>query len=567
VSEFTPPVDPAEAQAFEAVTDIGQRLYRLFRLSYAPKSVRIVGGVVSLFPGEHNLTPEQILAADPGSGLAGRAVFTGGRTWTVTTAEAILLNAAGYTVAGGVILPPFTPPTVGLALTSYEPTVNLGLNQSLVLVPSQILVLNFFSPTALAPPKLQPNLLALDLALRAPIVPPHKVRPAQISMNLAAFITSVTPTVGCQGVAVPAGSDLISVMNANPAGTVYCVASGTFAITGPLPFQNGDQLIGALGAQGQRLTIITGSDVTTNFANGSSSAVTVKNLVIEHFNNPTQQGVATGAQTNWIVDNCEIRFNAGTGWHTHDGTTVRNSFIHHNKQMGIGGQGDNCTIESTEVADNNWQGLYDWGWEAGGSKWVSTVNLTVRNCNFHHNGGPGIWTDGSNVGVLYEGNNCHDNFAPGIFHEIGGSCVIRNNTVSGNAWGTARLNIPNQSINGYAGGILISESNPVEVYGNTVFDNNGGIIAIDNDRGTNIRVINLNVHNNDVTVDDTTTDPVAGIYDFGDLYDAYAAASNNHFEANTYHVGADTTPFWWADAGKTWAQWQAFGHDDTGTID
>jgi hypothetical protein len=60
-----------------------------------PRSVLIEGGVVSAVFG-----PDmgRILAADSGSGYANRSVFLGGRTWTITKAEKVILEAAGYTV-------------------------------------------------------------------------------------------------------------------------------------------------------------------------------------------------------------------------------------------------------------------------------------------------------------------------------------------------------------------------------------------------------------------------------------------------------------------------------------
>lgn len=61
------------------------------------RSVRIVGGVASTYPGEGFLTGADIDAADAGSGYDGKAVFLGGHVWTVTAGEETILNAAGYT--------------------------------------------------------------------------------------------------------------------------------------------------------------------------------------------------------------------------------------------------------------------------------------------------------------------------------------------------------------------------------------------------------------------------------------------------------------------------------------
>lgn len=60
-----------------------------------PGSVIIQGGVVSAV---HNPDMSQIANADVGSGYNQRAVFLGGRTWTVSQAEKTILEAAGYLV-------------------------------------------------------------------------------------------------------------------------------------------------------------------------------------------------------------------------------------------------------------------------------------------------------------------------------------------------------------------------------------------------------------------------------------------------------------------------------------
>lgn len=385
---------------------------------------------------------------------------------------------------------------------------------------------------------------------------------------VAPSTTPPPPTSGtCSGTNVAAGSDLVSVANNNPAGTTFCLAAGTFAIGSSLPIQTGDKWVGALDGNGQRLSIITGNNTTSYFVTATSSGATLRNMVIEKFNNPAQQGVNSGAQTSYLVENVELRYNGGHGWHTHDDTIVRNSFIHHNLQAGLGGQGDRVLVENNEISYNNYLGKYDWGWEAGGSKWVQAVNLTVRGNFSHHNCGPGLWTDSpGNQNVIYENNRLEDNHGPGIMHEISGSAIIRNNTLKNNAWGDSSglCSQPNIA-SGYRGGILISESHPVEVYGNTLYGNDGGIIAIDNERGSGNYVANLYVHDNDITITRSSSDVASGCYDYGSTYNCYA--NNNRWENNKYHVGTYlSSPFWWQGSAKTWSQWRSYGFDANGTI-
>src|SRR5690606_3674612 len=124
---------------------------------------------------------------------------------------------------------------------------------------------------------------------------------------------------------------------------------------------------------------------------------------------------------------------------------------HHQSQLGIGGIGDDVLVEDNEIAFNNYEAEYSWGWEAGGTKFVRTNRLIVRNNHVHSNHGPGLWTDIENDRVLIEGNLVEDNVGPGIFHEISYRAVIRDNEVYRNGVG-----LPN-SYSG-AAGILISAS-------------------------------------------------------------------------------------------------------------
>ena len=61
-------------------------------------TVIITGGVANASPGYQNASVDQLNAADSGSGVAGKGVFEGGRSYTVTSAEDTILSAAGYTV-------------------------------------------------------------------------------------------------------------------------------------------------------------------------------------------------------------------------------------------------------------------------------------------------------------------------------------------------------------------------------------------------------------------------------------------------------------------------------------
>lgn len=94
---FTP---PTYEQAFirEEGSNQAQGLMRHydFPVGY---SVLITGGVATTYPGRTVPTQDDIDAADSGSGFGGKAAFIGGRTYTITSAEETILQAAGYTTA------------------------------------------------------------------------------------------------------------------------------------------------------------------------------------------------------------------------------------------------------------------------------------------------------------------------------------------------------------------------------------------------------------------------------------------------------------------------------------
>lgn len=388
--------------------------------------------------------------------------------------------------------------------------------------------------------------------------------------TVAPTTTTVPPTTtttapgGCQGTSVAAGANLVTVANSQPAGATFCLAAGTYQVTAAIPFQSGDKWIGAAN----RGSILTGGGTTQYLVTATTQNVLLRSMVLERFNNPIQQGINTGAQTFWTLDNVELRLNT-TGWHTHNDSRVINSYIHHNRQLGLGGSGDRALIENNEIAFNNDAGLYDWGFEAGGSKWVNAANLTVRGNYSHNNCGPGLWTDGTgNVSITYENNRTDNNHGPGIMHEIGGSAVIRNNTAAGNAFGDASsgTSCTQPSISsGYGGGILVADSHDVEVYGNTLTGNDGGVVMINDNRGTGVDPYNNNVHDNTISIPSNTGYRAAGCNDVVGTF-CYSAGANNRFTNNDYVVNGVANPFRWDGADRNWTYWRAEGFDLTGSI-
>jgi parallel beta-helix repeat protein len=391
--------------------------------------------------------------------------------------------------------------------------------------------------------------------------------------TVVATTTSTTPPSACIGVSVATSANLGSLAAANPVGTTFCLPAATFTLSGPIVAKQGQRWIGALGPGGERLTVISGGDVVRQFLSCTCPDVTLANIVIERFastvveNTNTQEGTFSGTFPRMTIINVEARRNWGAGIVTHDGAIVRDSYIHDNRWHGFIGQGNDVLIENNEISYNNCLDLFNWGWSGGGAKWVDADGLIVRDNWAHHNGGPGLWTDGDNSGILYEDNRVEDNHGPGIMHEIGGSAIIRNNTLTGNAFGNTGAACDNRQGGGYGGGILIPDSHDVEVYGNTLSGNDGGIVQINDARGVGHDARNNWVHDNDIS-QTSGGYPVAGCLDNEAGDNCYLTSYNNRFSGNRYHVlGYTTTPFHWLNARRTFATWQGYGFDLTGAID
>jgi hypothetical protein len=292
--------------------------------------------------------------------------------------------------------------------------------------------------------------------------------------------------------------------------------------------------------------------VGTQAFDGGGAGVVLRNLVVEKFGNPAQTGaISNGGQTGWTVQNCEIRLNHGVGVFVGHGAKIVGNKIHQQGQLGIAGNGANITVEANEIADNNVNG-YDPGWEAGGSKWVSTSNLTVRRNWAHGNRGPGLWTDIDNRKSRYEENLVEENQRAGIVHEISYEATIRNNTVRGNGKGRLKWDVD-------GAGIVLSNASGVEVDGNTLEGNVTGIVILHSPRGKWDTADNY-VHDNMIRMSQGWSGLIRT--DNSNPDSALFTSKNNRFENNTYVVPSASGKYWdWMNARRTWIEWKGFAKE------
>jgi len=343
------------------------------------------------------------------------------------------------------------------------------------------------------------------------------------------------------GVPVSPGDSIQALVDANPAGTAFLIKAGVHQSQQVIP-KTGDSFVGEEGA------ILDGGGTLGYAFTGSAGSVTLRNLIIQHYAPGSQQAVIQGGGVNWLIEDCEIRDSRSGAIRASSGWLVRNNYIHHLGAIGVGGQGDNITYEGNEIAFNNTENV-DPSWEGGGAKFVHTTNLVVRGNYVHDNKGPGLWTDYDNLHTLYEGNRVINNYGPGIFHEISYDAVIRNNLVEGNGFGAPGW------VDG--AGILVGDSANVEIYGNTVRNNNDGIGAKHTGRGSAFELKNLSVHNNVIVMAGGLT----GVVRMGGLTDpVWSAEWNNRFDYNTYTLDSPTADrFAWAAGYINQSEWLTAG--------
>lgn len=291
---------------------------------------------------------------------------------------------------------------------------------------------------------------------------------------------------------------------------------------------------------------------------GSARNVTIQGLTIEKYADVAGGGAIEGKSENgdlsqgWVIQNNVIELNHGMGIRLGNQMQVLNNKVRKNGQMGLGGSGTGILVAGNDIAYNNYAG-YKYGWEAGGTKFTFTKGLVVRDNFVHNNNGPGLWTDIENHDTLYEHNRTTDNKEAGILHEISYHAVIRDNTIENDGFAA-----PGKTAPWYGGGIVITASQNVEVYGNAVTDCMNGIVGLQSHResrsGQPYLLRDLNVHNNVIT---QNTGIAAGILASPLFGERVFESWNNRFVKNTFHLSDENGKYFdWVGGLKTLAQWR-----------
>lgn len=306
--------------------------------------------------------------------------------------------------------------------------------------------------------------------------------------------------------------------------------------------------------------------VTTNAFSGSATDVTIKGLTIEKYAVSAQDGaISVGA--GGIIESNETRLNHGAGIRFADNQVIQANYIHHNGQEGLAGSASGVLVKDNEIAFNNTLG-FDFGWEAGGTKFSNTTNLVVQGNYVHDNKGPGLSLDYQTFNWLIEGNRTGGNYVAGILDEIGYDGTARYNIIENDGSYPGQTN-PSMW---WGCGIQVHASPNAQVYGNTVINSSNGICAVSNSRGSGNRgafeVHNLSVYDNVIV--QSVGSAAGAVADSGYYLNVYSSAWNTFWTSNTYKLSNSAGNFYTWSGGTSYtdmgtSQWQSFMQDTAAT--
>ena len=364
--------------------------------------------------------------------------------------------------------------------------------------------------------------------------------------------SSITCPTGA--VSIAPGSDIQAAVNANPAGTAFCLRAGLHSRTSAITPKTGNTFTGEYGAiiDGSGWSATDTTQALFRAHNQNIDDVVIRNLVLR---NSPQRGIHAykDFSDRWVIENNDIHGNRTGISHGNYFRVLRN-VIRDNWQYGIGSfLSTGSLIEGNEIKHNASRGS-EFPGDSGASKWGLVTNTIVRGNVVQDNYGNGIWFDSHHMGIVIENNTVTNNPGSGIFHEAGGQTVIRNNTVSGSLRG-----------------IFISNSHDTEVYENLLYGNEQAINLFKDANSTESDTYNNLMRQNTVRVPTVGTQPLAVIMGCRNMTSsecsAYSTSKGNRFEGNAYIVPDTSRRYWyWNITNRTWSEWQSAGQDLTGSV-
>lgn len=230
---------------------------------------------------------------------------------------------------------------------------------------------------------------------------------------------------------------------------------------------------------------------------GSSDNVTIRGFIMKHAANAAQSAALFNEyHKNWIIENNNLSFANGqiVSISRATGGKILNNEVSFAGQLGIaGGNPDGLLVKGNRIHHNNTRG-FSCNWECGGLKLGHAINTIIDSNESYENYGYGLWCDVYCSGVTFSNNRVHDNANKGIVQEISGSAKIFGNAV----WNNGFM----YSTWGWGAGILVQNSDNVEVYNNILAWNADGTGVISQGgRNENPSASNNTIHDNIVAQD------------------------------------------------------------------
>lgn len=294
----------------------------------------------------------------------------------------------------------------------------------------------------------------------------------ELEAQLPSPSPSPSPQPTCTGVQVAAGANLVTVANAQPAGTTFCLAAGTFNIGAtPVTAQNGDVFQGT----SRFATFIDGNDTAQHLiVPASGAAYTVRELD------------ASGAQGDPACHPaCGRAFRSGAG------VVLESVECHDNSNQCVGG-GGSATLRDVHCFENSEE--YSWRDAESGAcvKVVRGGSLLVEDSLIEGNNWNGLWCDfcdGNDSSFVVRDSIIRDNGYKGLSYEVSGANgafgLIENNVITGNGWRYAINGTPNNR----PAGITCNDCRDLEIrfniFGNQALDGLGqrrAVSLLDTDR-------------------------------------------------------------------------------------
>ena len=300
----------------------------------------------------------------------------------------------------------------------------------------------------------------------------------------------------------------------------------------------------------------SGHDVEVGTAeNGFGSQATgveIRDVDLELF---TSGGIAMrGSAQGWTVTDVNVTAAHDTGVKLLDGSSLDGGSIAWSGRYGLSAHGAGVTVDGVDVSHSDAAHYRDSTTggcvAAGGSKFVRTVGLVLRDSVFHDNLCNGIWLDVDTYDSTVQDNTSVRNEKDGIRVEVSHVMAISGNTVADNGgWG-----------------IYLSNAPDADVSGNTVTNNENGAIVLNWSGRTTPATTHGSYATKDTDIHDNTMvltggGQAVGIFDSTGTAYAYSNAADNRYHANHY-VLPDSAARWFHLGGKmTWSAWRTAGMD------